>query len=1566
MKRRVISLLSMVAMICTMVVFAMPATAASVDAYQAIVDDAQSGADALKAAIDANADDATLLQAAKDATIVWKTFDWKEEPYPRYAFHEAYEAAGYDGKNWSITEAADWFAMDTYAISQTASGDYFTGVTFHLTNNVEIGGDERLPLGVKTQYKMVFAGTIDGHGYSFSNVKISIAKETTDALYFGNTSYVKIDKDKLYGSIGLIGFFAGTIQNFGIESGTIKGATGNAGASASTFGAIPGGRTATFNNVWSGADLYGTSNPFVSALAAPYKSDSVTVHVNGFVYYGEAKVANNTKYPYVYAIMGGASAAPAEGSSFANIITYPTAPGTVTAGNVEVYMLGGAEDFSLSDYSIKNVYGLKKEAGATGAGVHLDYRNKTGKDTGGKGTSLIWDGSLLKAAADSNSKQTGAAGSVYFTATEDGNLRPSSSDEKAVVEVTLGENALYVNKGTELTKAQIAAGLGLSEGEITSVSDGEKNITFPYVVPGNVTLVPAVSQLGALTSLLKKYENVEGKYLTDASVSALEAFIAAANAATTNEEATAVIEMEKALNLETYSTYPMAAGKEIPAYSLNEIYGDFNEAQEWVIKTAEDWEAMRKVADAATEDYFEGVTFHLVDDVEFNLGSEMAPMGFNDQVSDVGFAGTINGHGYGFNNINVQKKAVSGNKNSSGKDIIHTGLFLRLADCTFIDFGLNSGIIRQISSNADGVISSFGTVVDGKAPSFERVWSSVYIGPYCSSEINGLVGILSGSNVNVKVNGFVFDGVMIKGSSTDHKNQDSYAVLDSKDNANPGTFQNIITDFEAFNGKISVSNGAYNITEGDLGENGIKAALFAFTSEENAKKVSLTNVYGVQRKTRGILDGYAVGSLMSGSAYSASFLTKMSAAEVAWTINSNPTDKAVYYKLNAEGQVRPIAEGKSEGKIIKIAITGDTTKNVFANEGSTIDLKAALGYKSDVTFELVEGNGTIEGTSIAIGEGDVTVKMTNPCVAHDYEYTPDGEKHSGVCALCGDQITEACELGSYVSHNLEWNALTHTGACVKCAQEFTQNCVFEYKNTDAGYKYVCACGCTEDALAPMVAGDANEKDGITLSDAVQILKKIVGKDVTINERNSDLDGVEGIQVTDIYKIILYVMGDQEVIDAFAAAEDRINEANFYNEKVEVGNIKMDGAEGTNERYTRTDYISVSKGDKVVFGPIRMSQAVMGMFYDAEGNAIELINVNNEKLATVHTFKAEVLGKDVEIIDNGKDAVIGDLETKVVDGLVIVSIEAPEGAAYVRIQANAAEAEQFYVRVNNEFSLVDFQCRTNGGNADALGNALKDQLFLTIGDSLCSAARDTDETAPKRGWEGRIRRNFGATTVDCSQGGSAISTVSLEGEINEDLLTGETATDRQWIVSQLHENTGKYNFEYILLEGGGNDAHYDAPIGTISESFDPATFDDESTFAGAMEKLIFDTIKLHGDTAAIGFMSAYPMPLKEKFADSGNYFAVAKEICEKWNVSYLDIYTLLGDFDTEKYTTNGETGDQAGPDYVHAGAEGYDMMQAYIDPFVTGNVDEAMKDKIPETLKPIDQEIYLAVQTYANK
>ena len=1006
----------------------------------------------------------------------------------------------------------------------------------------------------------------------------------------------------------------------------------------------------------------------------------------------------------------------------------------------------------------------------------------------------------------------------------------------------------------------------------------------------------------------------------------------------------------------------VAAAVDYPRYKDHAQYGA--DQKDWSISSPEDWDAMRAVADVATEDYFEGVTFHLTNDIDFAIDSSnrRQPMGIN--TNGAAFAGTIDGHGYGFNNIYIynSEKNTYGDLNSAGDAVIHSGLFLRLGNCTFRDFGLNSGLILQGSSNASGTMSSFGTVMNGKTPTFERVWSSIYLSAQCNARLNGLVGTISSTPVSVNVNGFVFDGVLAKQAKADVKNPQSFALLYTGSSTAPGSYKNVITDFEVYNGKVVAGSSANTVAvsgKQDYGSEGVQSALIGFTSEDVAKATTIENVYGVKRAKEGINDGYMIGTTLSGSSYSASLLTDMSAAEAAWTINQNPTEDAVYFTLNDKGQVRPIAEGKSEGKIVKIGVTGDAETAIFVAPNATVDLKAALGYKSDLSFEIISGECAINGASVTVGTADVTLKMTNSCVDHNVRYESDGEsqKHTGTCSICGHKIDEDCTLTNFEQNDMEWNTINHTGDCSKCdAKNITQVCDFKYQKTENGYKYVCACGRTEDASAPMSAGDVNEKGGIDLVDAIHTLKRTVDNTFEIVELNADVNGNGGVDVNDVYKIILYFMGEPKTVREFAAAEARYNEANFYNANTtELGNIKMDGTEGTNERYIRTDYISVTEGNKVVFGPVRKAQAVLGHFYDANGNAIELINMNNEKLTTVHTFKAEVKGKDVEVINYGESAVIGELETKVVDGLEMVSIEAPAGAAYVRLQANANEADAYYVRINNEFSLADYQCRTNG-DADTLTNEERGQLFLTVGDSLCSAARDDqDSTVPKKGWEGRINRNFGAVTVDSSQGGTTISTTKYFVEYNPELDTeGSSGYENYCIVNQITKHRGGQAFEYILLEGGANDAAYDGKIGYEyfnPDSHDPADFAPADTFVGGLERAIYTIIHTYGDTVAFGYLVPYPMNQSGKFTDLNNYFQYVDEICKKWDIPYLDFfYDKLKNFDTVEYTTNS---DHTAPDYIHADGRGYDIMQIYIDEFVQ------------KEMRPVNQEIYLEIQQYEN-
>ncbi len=1024
----------------------------------------------------------------------------------------------------------------------------------------------------------------------------------------------------------------------------------------------------------------------------------------------------------------------------------------------------------------------------------------------------------------------------------------------------------------------------------------------------------------------------------------------------------------------------VAAAETYPQYKDHvSAMANGHDGKNWSISEPEDWLKMIETAGATAvgETYFDGVTFHLTGNINF-YGVEMLQLGTAEADTDKTaypryFGGTINGHGYGFDNILIKNVEST-----------TSGLINRLGNCSFIDFGVNSGDINRNSGNASTSVSTFGAVSAGCTVNFTRVWSGANIRSLADGHASALVGAPGGDvEATINVNGFVFDGLLASDRevSTDPL-KNVYGVVGSHSNEITGahSYRNILVDGIASNPKKK--SGHINAGASDYVDHAEPAPLFGMFRFAAKKPAVFENVYGITGKREGF-QKVSIPYFIGTAAQSDDALLKTDALEAAWLINSAQTGEgpdAVYYALTDEGKIRPIAEGKSEGKIVGITVEiEDITKIVGVKPGSTVDLKAKLGYTSDVSFTPVAGDCEINGTSVTVGTDDVTVKMTNRCV-HDFDYTKGDKKHTAICSICNHQVTENCKLSNCTINPINWNAYTHTGTCA-CGNAFSEVCDCVYTKTEGGYKYVCSiCGRTDDASAPMVAGDAKGNGGVDLTDAIALLKKVVNDNAAINERNSDVDGDNDCTVQDVRKIILYFMGVQKTVDEFDALQERVNEENFYNEEnIGFGNLKMDGSDGTNERYVRTNYISVSKGNKVVFGPVRKAQAVLGHFYDADGNAIELINVNNERLETKFSFKATIQEKDVEIQPDG--SVVGELAEKEVDGLAMVSITAPEGAAYVRLQANAKEEEQFYIRINNEFSLADYQCRT-AGDANALTNIEKDQQFLVVGDSLCSAAADPTD----KGWRGRIVRDYGVVTSYSAQGGSALSTVRfLKANDDSNLDTeGSDVNPRQCIVNQVNEwrDSGR-PFEYILLEGGGNDASQDAKVGYWLNddpntgvklfnptSYNPKDFAPEDTFVGGLERAIYSAIKTYGDTAAIGFMSIYDGPYygtKGTFADMGNYFQYAKEICDKWSVPYLDLFSILTEdkFNSRPMTEGKANYDPTGltTDGIHANGDGYDVMQEYIGPFVTGIVPEEMKAEIPETMRPVDQEIFLEIQKY---
>lgn len=232
-------------------------------------------------------------------------------------------------------------------------------------------------------------------------------------------------------------------------------------------------------------------------------------------------------------------------------------------------------------------------------------------------------------------------------------------------------------------------------------------------------------------------------------------------------------------------------------------------------------------------------------------------------------------------------------------------------------------------------------------------------------------------------------------------------------------------------------------------------------------------------------------------------------------------------------------------------------------------------------------------------------------------------------------------------------------------------------------------------------------------------------------------------------------------------------------------------------------------------------------------------------------------------------------------------------------------------------------------------ALSGKKIIFFGDSIGAGWRDdcsVSDFSNSGGWGKRIADNYGADVTAAADAGCSLSTIrDHEG--------------RPSIVNQIHAYSS-YDYDYVLLEGGFNDAmgtnasrtkESAARIGVITDTFEEGTFD-TSTFAGGLENA-FCYIKKYWPKARVGFVITYFTPLStyggytaEEDSMRG-YWNMAKSICDKWGVSYLDLfdgYSADGlSFSREILKTDTEICFPGNGDQIHLNAKGYDIITPFI-------------------------------------
>ena len=207
--------------------------------------------------------------------------------------------------------------------------------------------------------------------------------------------------------------------------------------------------------------------------------------------------------------------------------------------------------------------------------------------------------------------------------------------------------------------------------------------------------------------------------------------------------------------------------------------------------------------------------------------------------------------------------------------------------------------------------------------------------------------------------------------------------------------------------------------------------------------------------------------------------------------------------------------------------------------------------------------------------------------------------------------------------------------------------------------------------------------------------------------------------------------------------------------------------------------------------------------------------------------------------------------------------------------------------------------------------LKGKTAAFLGDSICMAST-FDKEHQWWGWAGRINEAYGlGSYVNKGCDGASVSDCRKENRI----------------IFQLERIKGQ-SFDFVMLHGGVNDAWDSREVGQMTDSFDVKDFD-VSTYAGGLEELFY-TAKQYFPQSKIGFIVNFrSISTIGRLSDMTEYFTVAKQICEKWEIPYLDLF-FDDDFNENvlEYKTKNKLAD-----FIHPNSAGYEVLYPRVAEFM---------------------------------
>lgn len=178
------------------------------------------------------------------------------------------------------------------------------------------------------------------------------------------------------------------------------------------------------------------------------------------------------------------------------------------------------------------------------------------------------------------------------------------------------------------------------------------------------------------------------------------------------------------------------------------------------------------------------------------------------------------------------------------------------------------------------------------------------------------------------------------------------------------------------------------------------------------------------------------------------------------------------------------------------------------------------------------------------------------------------------------------------------------------------------------------------------------------------------------------------------------------------------------------------------------------------------------------------------------------------------------------------------------------------------------------------NVLCGKTAVFLGDSICAGTTVGDIAEYGYGWAGLIGEANHMNWTNYGKNGATITPIAENGSG----LWVSTYAD-----TAISEHPAA---DYIIFEGGCNDADQMKESGLGEISTDYATFD-TTTFSGALESLILKLVTAY-PYARIGYI--IPQKMYTGYADytaanhiHRKYFDRAVEICQKWGIPVVDLW-----------------------------------------------------------------------------